>query len=466
MTDELAEATRVALEQKLSSIDRELAQWRADSGPGKPLRKHHFQIKRVADTLRAYSTDVAAELKGPVVGGSAVKQIEFEILEIHRIWEFFRSKLVLRYFDWFRPYLDAADEFAWACYEPARDRLLPAVVPQAECKEPPLVYFNGGWSPLTMSRGGAYQVAPVAGGALNSSRLASILADLPIPIIAVPWYQVRHFPDAVVIGHEVGHNVEHDMKLTTSIRRLTAEAAQSASIDSKRTAGWLKWSGEIFGDVYASLATGPAFASAMEAFLESDPSEIESEVQGRTTEDYVAHPPTSLRMHICYETLRQLGHPDISVARRDAWVARHPTDAMADFHKDIEPVVRALIDGPYPEFDPPGSLTKLLNFGPGLQKLASDNAEIVNRINDPSGSDIRVLVAAGRLAFDASPAKYTATNVAGKDGNDRIVDRIVGLRNEEVRGGTNRPGDTEAADSRLGRSLLERIREAHEQTLA
>jgi hypothetical protein len=466
MTDDTVEATRVALEQKLSSIDRELVQWRADSDVGMPLRKHHYQIKRVADTLGAYSKDVADELKGLVAGRSGVKRIEFEILEIHRIWEFFRSKLVLRYFDWFRPYLDAADEFAWACYEPARDHLQSVIVPRDEVKEPPLVYFNGGWSPLTMSRGGAYQVAPAAGGALNSSRLATVLADLPIPIIAVPWYQVRHFPDAVVIGHEVGHNVEHDMKLTTTIGRLTAVAAQSAGIDGKRTAGWLKWSGEIFGDVYASLATGPAFASAMEAFLESDPSEIDSEVQGRTPDDYVAHPPTSLRMHICYETLRQLGHTEVSKARRDAWVARHKTDAMADFHEDIEPVVRSLIDGPYPEFDPAGSLTKVLSFGPGLQKLASDNAESVNRSIDPSGSDIRVLVAAGRLAFDASPAKYTATNAAGKDGNDRIVEQIVGLRNEEVRGGENRPDDTESADSRLGRSLLERIREGHRLTQA
>ena len=42
------------------------------------------------------------------------------ILDVHRIWEFFRSKLSQRYVDWFRPFLIAADEFVWDCYTPVR----------------------------------------------------------------------------------------------------------------------------------------------------------------------------------------------------------------------------------------------------------------------------------------------------------------------------------------------------------
>lgn len=74
---------------------------------------------------------------------SQARELELDILEVHRIWEFFRSKLVLRSIDWFNPYLVAADEFAWACYEVAQKNLKEGHITKNERKEPPLVFFNG-----------------------------------------------------------------------------------------------------------------------------------------------------------------------------------------------------------------------------------------------------------------------------------------------------------------------------------
>ena len=49
--------------------------------------------------------------------------VELMILELHRIWEFFRAKFALRYVDWFAGHLAAADELAWRCYAPACARV-------------------------------------------------------------------------------------------------------------------------------------------------------------------------------------------------------------------------------------------------------------------------------------------------------------------------------------------------------
>lgn len=462
------ETKRIELRQKLSSIDDELTRWREDSERGKPLRKHHFQITRIADALGTYTTTVRGELDGLTASApealATIRRIELEILEVHRIWEFFRSKLVLRYVDWFKSYLDAADEFAWACYQPARDQVSPSIVSSQRVKEPPLVYFNGGWSPLTMSRGAGYAVEPVAGGALNSKVLMEYVKELPIPIIAVPWYQVRHFPDAAVIGHEVGHNVEDDMKLTSRLVQLIAKAGMAARIRDDRMAGWRRWSGEIFGDLYGMLATGPAFVSALQSFLEADPG-IATTLQGRTKTDYLVHPPTGLRMLICFEALRQLGHAAESKAFHDGWVGRYPEHAMQHFETDIEAIVRALIEGPYPEFKDGGSITNVLRFGSGQQEEATDNVIRIDRGLGLKSVDIRVLVATARLAFDAAPAAFTTLDQEGKDANHTIVDRIVKLRDEEVRGGTNRPGATDAIDTELGSTLLASVRHGHEESM-
>src|SRR3989442_1047185 len=103
------------LYQKLDSLKEEFGYWRDRSEAAQSLQKHHTQIRRISLQLEGMQQGIRAELdalrqrQGRDIL-SAARKLELDILEVHRIWEFFRSKFVLRTVDWFNPYLIAADE--------------------------------------------------------------------------------------------------------------------------------------------------------------------------------------------------------------------------------------------------------------------------------------------------------------------------------------------------------------------
>ena len=127
------------------SVRFELQAWKGESEAGETLQKHHTQIRAVARALEHVIDPASKRLRKAQAGNIAGEAFELErmVLEIHRIWHFFREKLALRYVEHFRLALAAADELAWRCFEPARDQ-----IPDGRGREPPLVYFNGASSPL------------------------------------------------------------------------------------------------------------------------------------------------------------------------------------------------------------------------------------------------------------------------------------------------------------------------------
>ena len=67
--------------------------------------------------------------------------MEKRLLAVHSVWDYFRSKLVLRQQEPFATFLKAADAFAWACYLPVLEHLSD---PQGPLRQPPLVALQGG----------------------------------------------------------------------------------------------------------------------------------------------------------------------------------------------------------------------------------------------------------------------------------------------------------------------------------
>ena len=204
----------IELEQKLNSLKSEFQEWRDRSEEYKPLEKHHTQINRITKQLDGLQEIISSCLKRVIGNDQEIlakcRELEAMVLEVHRIWGFFRSKLILRNVEWFKSYLDAADDLAWVCYKAAQEKVLSEHVSRETLKEPPLVFFNGGSSPFAVSRNWAYQAEEVPGEALKTEAFTQVLKALPIPIIGIPWFQIQHLPDAIVIAHEVGHNVEED----------------------------------------------------------------------------------------------------------------------------------------------------------------------------------------------------------------------------------------------------------------
>ena len=197
---------------------------------GRPLRKHQSQIRRLVEQLGGMADALQEHLEhadgAPAQVLSQARDNQLRVLEIHRLWDYYRAKLSLRYVPYFRPFLAAADDFAWECYEPARMQAVPV-------EAAPLVFLSDDFSPYTRVGQDGYEVAELP-GALDSAQFRDIAAELPVPVIGVPWYQVTHLPDAPAIGHEVGHDLELELDSATPSAH-TPRAR--CSISSTRNAG-------------------------------------------------------------------------------------------------------------------------------------------------------------------------------------------------------------------------------------
>ncbi len=437
------------LERKLSSIKLEFTYWQQQASATGPLPKHHSQVLRVTRQLGtlvdgiSQSLNEAKEDPERLVGES--RDVELMILDVHKIWDYFRSKLSQHYVTLFSPYLVAANEFAWACYEPAQKAANPALIAPERVKEPPLVFLNGESSPFAVSRGTRFEAEWVENEEITNPTSLQVLKSLPISAVGLPWYQIRHLPDAVVIGHEVGHNVEDDFGLTGRLSTLLEAAFEKHAIPDERRDGWRKWLGEVFADIYGILATGPAFVSCLMDFLALSSKAIMTAKQ--PDPDWAFHPPEALRMSINFKTLELLGFETEAATLRATWTQRFPTHAMAAFEDDIEAVVTALLLGPYPEFGDV-CLPKVISFGPTeVARAKTARNDLTNGFL--SATHIRPIMAGARLAFEANPANFFKQNA-----DEVVLAKIRAAQTTAVRG-DKETDPLEELDVAAGQRLFE-----------
>lgn len=438
------------LRAKLASIDEELDNWTAVSQRGEPLEKFNTRIRGIRLMLDQAIVPLTARLEADL--GARVLELagglELSMLEIHRVWEFFRAKLALRYVPWLSEYLVAADELAWRCYEP----MLPYI--DGLGREPPLVFLNGASSPFTMPRGTAYRAEEVPGEAMSSEAFEELLESLPIPVIGVPWFQLRHLPDALVIAHEVGHDVEQDVRLGDEL-----DAAISRAVGTRRVEAWLSWRNEIFADTYGALSAGPAFAGALADFVARAPRFVATE--RRSPGAWGRYPTAAVRIILICEVLDQLGFGDYANALRQRWERTYPQHAAEEFVPDAPRVAEALTCTSYGALGGK-SLTEVDRFTAAMYERAVATADDALAARSPRADDAVTLIAAARLAYERGDSRYRAHDVAG-----RILRKVQAAQKVGVRGsGEKAPPESErdARDQARGHDLATRIAAAHQLT--
>jgi hypothetical protein len=387
------------LTEHLQSITRELAQWREAAGEdGRPLWRHHTQIEAIAGALDEVARLVGNELEAAGGGDwifERAPDVERKILDLHRLWGFFRDKLALRYVPAFQDALLVADDLAWACYEPAQQRLA-----EDSRREPPLVYFSGGSTPHLMPRGAPYTVAPLPDGGVRPVDFAELVDGMPIALVGLPWFEVEHVPDLPVVAHEVGHAVERDLALEDGVERLLVGAVAPGHREA-----WRGWRQEVFADLYGVLALGPGYAGALAGLLAAHPRDVEGE--WRSPDAWGAYPTRTLRVKLVAEAVRTLGFGEHAGELWSAWRSAYPTHHHAALEPDVEPAVKALLTGRHDALcgEP---LTAILTFGPAEQTSA---ASVAARLNDGlrlTKGQIRPLIAGARLAYDRPSERYDA----------------------------------------------------------
>ena len=453
----LAHRKKIELQQKLASLQSEFDDWRKKSKAYQPLEKHQSQIHRVTLQLQGLNEQIEFELNElPDTGLDVLSQardLELAMLESHRVWDFFRSKLSLRSIEWFNRYLIAADELAWECYSAAQKQLDPKYLAKEKVKEPPLVFFNGASSPFTLPRDYEFEAEAVPDESIDNERVAKVLRALPIPVIGVPWFQVQHLPEMLVVAHEVGHDVESDFGLTADLNEAVEKALEAAQTDNNRRAAWRAWLGEIFADVYGVLSCGPAFVSSLMDFLAGDPYQTTRAFQ--TAPDWDLYPTDYLRVLINIEALDEKDFKDKRTELRKQWTDIYDKHAMTAYEEDIPTVVKAIIDGPYAAFGGV-SLKKVISFSPTDQSRVNKDAGRLIQGSGPKAENVRTLFAAANTAFANDPEQYGKQNA-----HELVLDQVNQIRKAGVRGSettTGTPlGTFDEEDKAAGKTLFDMI---------
>ena len=246
---------------------------------------------------------------------------ERRVVFLRRYWEYFRSKWDQR--EEAEPRggaVRSADEIVWSCWKAAWD---------ATGQEPgpaPLPYLEAYWTPRAISR-----VKPPPDLKLLDEVLGEALSRLPIPLIGLPPVcEVRPWW-LVLLAHETGHHVQHDVgggKLRTAFPELVARVAEAAGEDPET---WIGRSDELFADAFGVLCCGPAAAWAIGELVESN-----DEAMLRDTPGY---PAPAVRIAVMRAVLESAGVDSLGGVPRlpaGAVVTAHATDiAEAITHQSL-----------------------------------------------------------------------------------------------------------------------------------
>lgn len=444
--EQLAYRKKREIWKKLGALSCEFDSWLKRSAEAGDFEKHHSQIRAIKAHLGQWHAAVRRLVRKNLRADAetflqSIFNAEKLTLSEHRIWEYFRSKLIQREEADFRRYLAAADEFAWACYSPVQRHVYPDPT-SASRKEPPLVFFNGGMSPFSASRGKEFKPEPTQDPAEElGGKEIEALRKLPIPVIGVPWHQIRHLPEAVVIGHEVGHLVEDDFGLTERLKSLLKEALAESG-GGERAGAWSSWLGEIFADIYGCLSAGPAFAGALIDYLAKDYGEIS--VERKTEKNWGLYPTIYLRGRILLESLRRLDFGEEAARYQKLWdglSSRMPKG----FDDDVPHIVSKLLNGKVLLSTAPGtapsSVREVFTFSLDEWESVEQTLEELRMRMKPTSKDIRVLFASARAAYEADPKKFNREDYA-----ERILARIeTGVIKQGTRRGEEPLSEDEVA---------------------
>ena len=261
-----------------------------------------------------------------------------EVAGTQDLWSIFRHIMAQRGNNNLKRPVDGADLIAADCYrtciEQARDW---GAIEERKFREPPLTYFEAEISPSTASRG--FGVASLG----FPVRLYRDM-QLPIPIVLLPIDQARSFWMFCNLHHEVGHNLDQDLKLRDQFFNPLLSRMIEKGIPSDRQKLWAKkWCAEIVADVFGVMLGGAGFAQALGGWiLTLNPAARFQELNAADV-----HPPFYVRVPLIVALLRNLkiGVLDgVAEALEQEWERLAKPDWVDSFTGDCETVADVFLN--------------------------------------------------------------------------------------------------------------------------
>ncbi|WP_406405091.1 hypothetical protein OH805_38300 [Streptomyces sp. NBC_00879] len=410
------------LRHGLASLTEELDEWKKAAKDQAFLEKHQSQVTRATRVINA----AVEHLSAPTGQHTSTPEL---VLDLHHVWDFFRSKLILRQNPRYRTFLGVADELAWALYKAVRE----AAAPHLRLTEPPLTFLNRHPVPFAAARDSSFEDLLPSGRqrTLGGRRAAD---HLPFPVVGIPWSASQHLPALLSVAHETGHHIEDDFQLQHTLR---THMRDGAGLPCDRTAEWERWLGEVFADACATLACGTAYIWTL-----TDALAAAGTGAGTGSGDY---PPPRLRVLACLAALPP----------GDLGPLPEVPGSPGPYDSEAAAVVRALIDTGLEELGGKSLASLLALRKPQSLPSACDflrTDKMLSRRRDVPG-----VLAAATLVFVDDPAHYDTKKVGERAFNEVLElvpkgPRITELVKEDT---------LVARDISAGRELINHLLQSH-----
>lgn len=242
-----------------------LSQWKARDQ--EQFGRYHSQLKTIEALFGQVFHEFAGHLERLSTEASSgqlydeCRKLAEGVVWLERMWEFIRLKLDQRLGDTpVAQLLRAADEVVWSCYRPVI-RNLPPGHPAIQRATPPLTYLEPEYSPAAAQFD--RPLPPSLRFTSTDPRLNSCVQNIPIATlrltpwcVSAPWW-------LVLIGHEVGHHIQHELELVGTFAEGVSSAATAAGVAESTTRYWSAWSEEIFADACFLVTIGPSAIRAI-----------------------------------------------------------------------------------------------------------------------------------------------------------------------------------------------------------
>lgn len=394
-----ADTHRVRVEElrrRVEALPGEVGAWRTKTLQDVDTQLHASQLAAISTLMGLHVDEQRLTLQALVPGAADFEDHAFElvgqIIRAQRVWDFFRDKLELRSSAKFKQVLWVADTVAWDCYSRAMAEK-PAIVDASSFREPPLTYLTAEFSPATWTRG----ARP------NDGRNYDLgTATLPIPVIMVPWDHVENVWELTSLMHEVGHDLEADLKLRIPLVTSLTDKLRAAGVPEARVARWAKWEGETFADLVALQLGGPAFAYALFHLLLLPVPTV------TTLDPDDPHPNHYVRILMSAAYIRTLV-PGNALLDGDAdrirasWLdiyGNNPDPKLAGYEADFPTVFAALMDTKFAALQQ-STIRDLLPYGANSDaKIRAGATYLATGQQKPHGVRPRHWISAARLAVN------------------------------------------------------------------
>lgn len=404
------------LRRRVEALPAEVEAWRLRALNDVDTQLHASQLAAISTLMKLQVDQQRVTLAALVPGAADFEnqsdQLVQQIIAAQAIWDFFRDKLELRFSAKFKEILWVADTVAWDCYSRAMAEK-PDIVDMSALREPPLTYLTADFSPATWARG----TRPWDG---HNFELGT--ATLPIPVIRLPWDHIENAWELTSLMHEVGHDLEADLKLRAPLVNALQARLQQAAVPQARVARWTKWQAETFCDLVALQLGGPAFADGLAHLIMLPAAQVTTLNAGDP------HPNHYVRilMNAAYIRTLEPGNAALEAEAdriRATWLEIYgdqPSPQLADYENDFPHVFAALMDTPFDVLKQ-STVRELVPYGANSDaKIRAGASYLMTGQAKPQGVRPRHWISAARVAVNDAAARPDLANVMN-DINERTM---------------------------------------------